>query len=975
MDGKILIVDDEPDMLGVLEYTLKKYFYVRTATCGQMGVEMLQETPFDLVITDMKMPGLSGLDLLRQAKGLDQDIEVIVLTGYATLENAVALLKDDGAFDYLRKPLKSMDELLHAVRRALERRNLRLENKALLEDLERRVRERTDALEKSNKSLCQEIAERKIIEQKLLESQKKFKELCELLPETIYEMDTAGRLSFLNQNAYRQFGYEDSDFDKELNGLDMLVPEDRDRAAENMRRTLQRSKPRWNEYTALKKDGSTFPIMICSSAIIRDGDPVGLRGFIIDITERKQVEGELTAHRRSLEALVEERTASLRETNEYLRHEINDRIKTEKALRDSEARLSGILSAVNDHVSMIDEEHKIVWANDAAQKMFGPDLLGRKCHESYHSSDKPCDACVVEMTFSDCRRHDHETEVIGVDGEKKVFWCSTGVSAWYPDGRPKSVVEVSRDITAMKQSEEDLRNTKEQLSVLLESLPIVPYVCEAGGDYRITYLSAAVEEVSGFTPDRFTNEASFWVDHIHPDDRSPFLEERTQLLVVGKSCSEYRFRSADGSYKWFSDRRRIVRLPDGAVSHIVGTWQDISEEKRLRKEAEYRLQQLIQADKLASLGEVVAGVAHEINNPNSFITYNVPLLEETWEVFQPILQAYAETHPGWRQGKMSMDEWCDDMGEIIHSIRAGSNRINRVVENLKDFARMDQGGQTKPVQINEVIEKALTIVGAQLRKSVAKIEVSLAEDLPTIHGHFQKLEQVIANILVNAARAIPEKDQGRLSIRSRFLRNISAVSIEIEDNGVGIEPVVMDHLFDPFFTTRRNEGGTGLGLSVSYGLVEEHHGRIGILTRLGKGSRFTVFLPLEPDRKLRLQPTILCVDDDVGFLSELRTYFVEVKDTVVETISNPADVIAYLEEHPEVDIVLSDILMPGINGWELLDRVKTRFPLLPVILYSGDPQALRQGKDLLATADYLLQKPFKIKDLIEIIKKMGRQKL
>ncbi len=975
MDRRILIVDDEPDILYTLEAILKKYFSVVTTSSGKDALGILKKSPFDVVITDMKMPGLNGLEVLKQAKKIDPDIEVIILTGYATLENAVETLKDDRAFDYLRKPLESTDKLLHTIRMALEKRDLRLENRTLLENLERRVREKTKDLSRANKTLRREVSERRIAEQETLESRKSFKELCEMLPEIVYEMDTTGNLTFVNRCAVKAFGYKKENFEKGLNVFDMFIPEDRERAVENVHRILQGSKSRGKEYTVIKKDGSTIPVIIRPSVIMRDGHPVGLRGLIIDITERKRMVEELEAHRHHLEKLVEERNASLNGTIQNLKHEIKERIKTEKALRNSEAWLSGILSAMNDHITVVDEQHNIVWVNEANKRLFGPGLIGKKCYEAYHHRDRPCDLCIVEMTFSDCGKHEHNNAILSSGSEKKVFKCSSGVAAWHSNFRPNLVVEVGHDITEMKRTEENLRNTKEQLSLLLESLPLVPYVCEAGGDYRISYISAAVEEVSGFTPNRFLKEASFWVDRVHPDDRSSFLEERAQLLVGGKIASEYRILCADGSYKWLSDRRRVARLPDGAISHIAGTWQDISEDKRLRQESEFRLQQVIQADKLASLGEVIAGVAHEINNPNSFITYNVPLLEETWQMFQPILRDYAVAHPEWVKSTMTMDELCDDMGEIIHSIKAGSDRINKVVENLKDFARMDQNGQTKPVRINEVIEKALTIVGAQLRKSITTIEVVLSENLPDIQGHFQKLEQVIVNILVNAAHAIPQKDKGRLSIRSRFLQRINAILVEIEDNGVGMEPEVVNHIFDPFFTTRRDDGGTGLGLSVSYGLVRDHHGSIGVLSRPGQGSRFTIFFPVEPDGKPRLQPTILCVDDDVAFLDELKNYFVEVKDTRLETINNPEEVIAYLEEHPEVDIVLSDIMMPGINGWELLKKVKSRFPLLKMILCSGSPQALRQRPELSALTDHLLQKPFRLKALVEIILKEGRQKL
>ena len=535
--------------------------------------------------------------------------------------------------------------------------------------------------------------------------------------------------------------------------------------------------------------------------------------------------------------------------------------------------------------------------------------------------------------------------------------------------------QLSLEIQERIRTEEELKRTTEQLSVMLDSLPIVPFSCRAENHFTITYVSSMIDEITGFTPEQFTSGSRFWVRHIHPRDREQVLAKLETSPQPSRFNIEYRFQIADGSFKWFSDTRRIVKLPDGSTSHFVGTWQDITEEKALRHESEYRRQQLIQADKLASLGEVVAGVAHEINNPNSFITYNVPLIEETWEIFEPIVADFAAAQPGWEKDGIGVEELCQDMKESIQAIRTGSERINMVVTNLKDFARIDESELTAPLQVNEVIEKTFWIVGAQLRKSVAAIDLNLAEDLPEIQGHFQKLEQVVANLMVNAANAIPARDQGRLTITTRYVRRINSVLIEIEDNGIGMTPMVMDRIFDPFFTTRRNAGGTGLGLSVSYGLVQEHKGRIGVHSRKDMGSRFTVFLPTEPDVPLNLQPAILCVDDEEMVLSALRIYFAELQDMPLQVSRTPEAVMTYLDNHPEVDIVLSDIFMPEINGWELLKRIKSRFPLLPVILYSGDHQAIENKPADTPDPDYFLAKPFEMRELMQIINKIDRLRI
>ena len=287
--------------------------------------------------------------------------------------------------------------------------------------------------------------------------------------------------------------------------------------------------------------------------------------------------------------------------------------------------------------------------------------------------------------------------------------------------------------------EEELRSTREKLTMLLESLPIVPYTCKADVDFKMTFIGPTVEEITGYKSELFLGEPGFWSERVHLDDRKKVLSELHRVLhESGSPQIEYRFQIADGSYIWVKDIRRFKKNTDGHISHIVGTWQDITAEKKLRRESEYRLQQIIQADKLASLGEMVAGVAHEINNPNSFITYNIPLLEETWELFEPILTNYAGKHPEWRNNNMSIDELCQDMNEIIQAIKTGSDRINKVVTNLKDFVRVDETTDPKPIRINEVIEKTLTIVGAQVRKSIAKVELKLASNLPEIQGNAQK---------------------------------------------------------------------------------------------------------------------------------------------------------------------------------------------------------------------------------------------
>jgi PAS domain S-box-containing protein len=466
------------------------------------------------------------------------------------------------------------------------------------------------------------------------------------------------------------------------------------------------------------------------------------------------------------------------------------------------------------------------------------------------------------------------------------------------------------------------------------------------------------------------------LDRIHPDDRELFRTYVEQAVRNGGGSDfEYRIQCPDGAVRVVYEQSKILTDEDNQPARMLGIFRDVTEEKKLKKESEYRLQQVIHADKLSSLGEVVAGVAHEINNPNSFISYNAPLLEETWQMLLPIIDEYATANPGWRSGHMGIEELRQDMMEIIQAIKTGSDRIKKVVLNLKDFARMDDGSEMKPLKVNQVVENTLTIVGARVRKAVRNLNVDLADNLPMIHGYFQKLEQVTANLILNAAHATSDRDDGRIIIRTRHVETLGCVLIEVEDNGWGMPKEVLGRIFDPFFTTRRESGGTGLGLSVSYGLVKEHGGDIGVLSREGAGSRFSVYLPLDKDFKRELRPTILCVDDDPQVLRMLQTFFVSVKNMSMETLDSSEDVLGYLGRHPEVDIVLSDIWMPNLSGWDLYRQIKAEFPLVNVVLYSGDEKALERKPGDVPDPEYLMRKPLEFSKLMATIDNIGRQRL
>lgn len=520
-----------------------------------------------------------------------------------------------------------------------------------------------------------------------------------------------------------------------------------------------------------------------------------------------------------------------------------------------------------------------------------------------------------------------------------------------------------------------LNETTDHLSLILEFLPIVSYTCNADENFTITFVSNRVKEITGYSPSQFTGNSYFWQERIHPEDKKNVLKKLKSATKKGTHKFEYRFQIEDGSFRWISDYRRLITPSNRSRSYMVGAWQDITEDKRIRQEGEFRLQQMIQSHKLKALGEVVAGVAHEINNPVSFIANNITMLEEMWNAVEPILASDGASHPDWSNKGIGYVEVCTNMKEIIGEFKTASQRIKSVIAGLKEFARSDETVEKKTVRIDEVIRGVLIIVGAQIRKTVSRMEVYIDSNLPSLQGHFQKIEQVIANLLINAHQSIAPERKGRIIITARSIERLNAILIEIEDNGIGMKKEVMDHIFQPFFTTRRDLEGTGLGLSISYGLIKEHHGIIGVLSRPNIGTKFSIYLPLDARTPINIRPAILCCDNDASYLNEIKMSFVDVLDRQCSSEDNCEDIIAYLETHPEVDIFISGINLPSMNGWELTEKIKERFPLLPVILYSSDPVNLKQEVKAAVNPDYLLKKPFSMSQLQNIIRETGRQRL
>lgn len=291
-----------------------------------------------------------------------------------------------------------------------------------------------------------------------------------------------------------------------------------------------------------------------------------------------------------------------------------------------------------------------------------------------------------------------------------------------------------------------------------------------------------------------------------------------------------------GTLLWSRTLHRLVARRTAELA------QEVTERKYALDELKQHQNQLIQADKMASLGILVAGVAHEINNPNGLILLNMPILKEVYQDAEEILEDRYCKQGDFTLGGLPFSRMRDEVPHLLDEMQDSANRIKRIVEELKNFARQDTAPATELIDLNLIAQAAARLTEPTLRASTKRFETDYAPALPPIQGNAQRIEQVLVNLIVNACQALTDSSQS-LHLATANHPHTETVTVTLRDEGAGITPENMSRLTDPFFTTKRECGGTGLGLSVSASIVKEHDGTLEFESAPGSGTTATLTLP------------------------------------------------------------------------------------------------------------------------------------
>ncbi|BAY64233.1 integral membrane sensor signal transduction histidine kinase [Calothrix brevissima NIES-22] len=568
-------------------------------------------------------------------------------------------------------------------------------------------------------------------------------------------------------------------------------------------------------------------------------------------------------------------------------------------------------------MALIDISGRIQWVNEAFANFadISTDLLiGKKLFHilTDNSQSNISQADIHEQLL---KGENFKFEISYLSKQQKEHWLLVDVIPIHnSEGITSQYAVIANDITLSKHTEKDLAQTQQRLKRLVEGVKLVPWEAEPN-NHQFTYIGTQAIDLFGYKLEDWY-QPEFWYFHIHPEDRSLVLGyHQLKSKTEDDYIIEYRLLTAKGNWIWVKDVVNVVRF-QGKVIQLLGFIIDISERKqteislqealsRLAQANQYletrvqqrtiallqekekleqtlkKLQQtqrqLIQSEKMSSLGQLVAGVAHEINNPVNFIYGNINPATEYVEDLLYLLQCYQQHYPhpnSTLQAEIEavdIDFIFDDLPKLLASMKVGANRIREIVLSLRTFSRLDEA-EVKEVNIHDGLDSTLMILQHRLKPKTGTPAIEVIKEygqLPLVECYAGQLNQVFMNIIVNAIDALEEYSQKRspeeilanpnqITICTEFRQgdtsietgeqadisnSQSSIVIRIIDNGPGMSETVANRLFDPFFTTKEIGKGTGLGLSISYQIiVDRHQGQIECYSTPGH-TEFAIVIP------------------------------------------------------------------------------------------------------------------------------------
>ncbi|MFC2058581.1 PAS domain S-box protein [Chloroflexota bacterium] len=804
----------------------------------------------------------------------------------------------------LRDP-SIIETFVHQASVALQRRQANEALQKARDELEIQVRERTVELTKTNEILRGKIDERKQAEEKLRESERKYRELTDLLPQSVFEIDLSNKFTFANSCALESFRYTMQDFEKGINAFQLFIPEDHEKLTANIQRRLRGEDIGGTEYTALRKDGSTFPMLVYTAPVIHGNRPAGLRGIAIDLTERKQAE---------------------------------------EALRESERKYRLLVDGASNPITLYDTNGMLLLMNTRAAKTLGsvPDAyVGKSIYELYPSAADMALERIRQVAESG---ESHAFETVIEHGSRREWFWSSFQPVSDTTGKVFAVQIITYDITREKQAREALEESEAKYSALVERAEDGVVIIQ---DKVYKFANKAYQTIFGYTNDELVG--MHFLDLVAPESRKLAVIIQARR-IAGKDvlpAYELKVRCKDGTIKELESSGAIINYQGKPAS--MGIVRDVTK----RKQAEERLQEseqkfralteqssnmifistngrVVYANKKCE--EVMGYTREEFYAPDFYffvliapesrplveqsfrkhsegkevtpyeynlitkdgsridalffsklITYQgkpsimgtvtditeikraKEMLQEAYEKEVKLRQAVetemnkrieftrALVHelktpltPIMSSSELLLDELQNEPWlNLVTNIHRSASKLNSRIDELFDLTRGEMGMLTlnlKPINMLDLLRSVADEMAPAASSSQQYLVLNTPSSLPTITADENRLRQIMTNLLINAFKFAPLG--GKITLEAKQMD--TAVIVAVQDTGPGIDKSEQQRLFDPYYRLSSDrERFSGLGLALCKAMVELHGGKIWVESKMGKGSTFSFSIPLE----------------------------------------------------------------------------------------------------------------------------------
>jgi len=750
------------------------------------------------------------------------------------------------------------------------------------------------------------------------------------------------------------------------------------------------------EHRMVRKDGS---VMFVES----HGKPLNIHGqriritLIRDITERRRAEEELRSHYDKLEEMVKSRTLELAERNCQLEKEIAERKKVESSLRESEALYRLLTINANDIIFTLDLDLRFTFISPSVTKLRGftvEEAMSQTISEALTPESKEVAMRIFTRELDSVLKGSQdasisfplELEETCKDGS--TIWTETTFSFLRDDtGNLKGILGITRDISERKRAESELRSASMYARRLIEASPDPRVTISADG--KVTDVNKATEDITGVHRKDLigTDFSAYFTEPAKAQAgyekvfREGFVQDyplaiqHTSGKITQVLYNATTYRNENGEIQGvFAAARDISELRQAQQALLeslneletrnILLQEEIAEREKAEAEKRKIEAQLAQAQRIEALDRFAGGIAHDLNN-----------------ILYPIIINIEELLDEEQEGS--------NRYEILYQTLKAAYRQRDLVKKILSFSRRSERAN-QPVRVRVLLEETLSFLRSSLPSTIS-IQENIHVQADVIMGDPTQIQQVIMNLCKNAADAL-EAEMGTIEIgltnvrmepfynhRDGEVRDY--LKLTVKDTGRGMNSEVLNRVFEPFFTKKDIGKGTGLGLAVVHGIVKSHGGTVTIESEEGKGSLFTVYLPIsqgelpaqasdaESTPPVRGKESILLVDDEEIVLSSLQRAL-KLSGYRVTALQNGQDALEKFSEKPdEFDLVVTDLTMPGMTGLELSRRLQEKRPGLPIILCTGFNDVISQQEAKSFGIKELLLKPAGSKDLKDAIRR------